>query len=419
MASSSEESPGDAGPLRILMLASEWGSINGGLSTVNRELAINMAKCPGVQVTFFVPQCNEQDKEAARKHKIDLVTAKKVPGMDELIWLCFPPRDMPIDVVVGHGMKLGPQASIIKKSHNCKWCQFVHTAPEELSIHKEYPNAIARGEKKNETEVELCELADFVVTIGPKLYEAFYSYLSSCKNKETVFNFTPGIFSEFSEVVQVLDRGGNFRVLIFGRGDAEDFSLKGLDIAAKAVAELDNIRLIFVGAPSGKEEEIKKRFLQCGIKDKDLTVRGYSPSRERLKKTFCEVDLAVVPSRTEGFGLTGLEALSSGLPILVSRNSGFGQTLRKVPFGTYFVIDSHDIQVWAKAIKNVRDKDRKTRLKEADTLRSLYKEEYKWQQQSEELIGKMVNMIHGMNFCFDAFLDKDYKIIIIFIGLFR
>jgi len=192
-----------------------------------------------------------------------------------------------------------------------------------------------------------------------------------------------------------------------------------LDIAAKAVAELDNIRLIFVGAPSGKEEEIKKRFLQCGIKDKDLTVRGYSPSRERLKKTFCEVDLAMVPSRTEGFGLTGLEALSSGLPILVSRNSGFGQTLRKVPFGTYFVIDSHDIQVWAKAIKNVRDKDRKTRLKEADTLRSLYKEEYKWQQQSEELIGKMVNMIHGMNFCFDAFLDKDYKIIIIFIGLFR
>jgi len=418
MASSSDEPQEHGGPLQVLFLASEWGSSKGGLSTVNRELAINMAKFPEVHVTFFVPQCNDIDNEAACEHKIDLVKATRVPGMDELMWLCSPPADMPIDVVVGHGLKLGPQAQIIRNSHNCKWVQVVHAAPEELSILKEYPNAISSGEKKHETEVELCELADFVVTIGPKLYEAFYSYLCSCKNKEKVFNFTPGIFSEFSEVAQDLERSGKFRVLLFGRGDAEDFSLKGFDIAAKAVAELGDVRLLFVGAQVGKEEEVMERFLKCGIRDEDLTVRAFSPSRERLKKTFCEVDVAVMPSRTEGFGLTGLEALSAGLPVLVSRNSGFGEALSKVPFGSYCVIDSHDAQVWAKAIKDVRDKDRKQRLEEAKKLRTSYEEEYRWNKQSEELIGKMVNVIHGMNDCFHAFLEKGYNVLTVFIGLF-
>ena len=38
-----------------------------------------------------------------------------------------------------------------------------------------------------------------------------------------------------------------------------------------------------------------------------------------------------MPSRTEGFGLTGLEAMSADLPVLVSRNSDFGEPLCSVP----------------------------------------------------------------------------------------
>ena len=110
-----------SGKLRILFLASEWGSSKGGLSTINRELAINIAKHPGMDVTFFVPRCNDEEKKAALGLKIKLVEASRVPGMKELQWLSFPPRDLHIDVVVGHGIKLGPQASGIKGSHECKW----------------------------------------------------------------------------------------------------------------------------------------------------------------------------------------------------------------------------------------------------------------------------------------------------------
>ena len=42
-----------------------------------------------------------------------------------------------------------------------------------------------------------------------------------------------------------------------------------------------------------------------------------------MKDLVYEVYLAIMPSRTEGFGLIALEALSASLPILVSGNSGF------------------------------------------------------------------------------------------------
>ena len=49
-----------------------------------------------------------------------------------------------------------------------------------------------------------------------------------------------------------------------------------------------------------------------------------------------------MPSRTLGFGLTGLEAMSAGVHVLVSRNSDFGEAPSSVAFGSPFVIDSED-----------------------------------------------------------------------------
>ena len=395
--------------LRVTFLASEWGSSKGGLSTVNRELAINVAKDPNVDVTIFVSRCNDEDIKAALTHKIDLVRAERLLGLDELEWLNFPPNDLQIDVVVGHGVKLGHQAQVIRKSHNCKWVQVVHTAPEELGMYKTYSNPVSVNEKKHETEVELCKMADFVVTIGPKLSEAFCAYLRGCKRDQMLFEFTPGILAEFSKVEQVVDERKKFRVLVFGRGDDEDFELKGFDIAAKAVASLDDTHLIFVGAPDGRQDEVKNRLLECGISAQCLTVRSFIQSREKLQSLLCEVDLAVMPSRTEAFGLTGLEALSAGLPILVSGNSGFGEALSKVAFGSLFVIDSDDPAVWAKAIKDVSGKQRRKRLHESELLRMSYQKEYSWEKQSKSLISKMVSMTHGM--CFSHQLSSIIDIV--------
>ena len=71
-----------------------------------------------------------------------------------------------------------------------------------------------------------------------------------------------------------------------------------------------------------------------------------------------------MPSRTEGFGLTALEALSAGLPVLVSRNSGIGKALKKVPYGSNCVVNSEfnnkDPMRWAEAIKAVCQKGKES-----------------------------------------------------------
>ena len=388
--------------MRVTLLASEWSSSKGGLSTINRQLALLLAQHMQVEVTVLVPQfaCSEEERRVARSHNIAIREAERRPGYDSLEWLSFPPRDLAIDIVLGHGGKLGKQAQVIRESHSCKWVQVVHTASEELGMHKNYSKAISKGEEKHRTEVDLCKLANLVVAIGPKLKEAYSAYLGSCKEHQDVIQLTPGIFSEFSVVRKTTNESKKFRVLTFGRGDLEDFSLKGYDIAASAIVELkdSSYLLLFVGAPDGKEEEVANNLLQCGISKDQLVVRKFVQSKERLKELFCEVDLAIMPSRTEGFGLTALEALSAGLPILVSGNSGFGDALRSLPLGKSFVVESADPKEWAKAITAVRLKDRAERLQEIERLRTCYEDTFSWEKQCEALVQKMWGMVHGKTF---------------------
>ena len=233
---------------------------------------------------------------------------------------------------------------------------------------------------------------------GPKLSQTFRSYLCGCNKDGNVFDLTPGVFEEFETVKLVCpsDRQQP-RVLVFGRGDVEDFESKGFDIAGKAIAELPDTRLVFVGAPDGKHEEIANRLIRCGVPASRLRVRGFVQDRESLKRLFQEVDLVVMPSRTEGFGLTGLEAMSASLPVLVSRNSGFGEALRSAAFGSSFVTDSEVPAIWTVAIQNIWSKDRECRLEEAVTLRDSYGRKYNWAKQIKELVGKMISLAHGRN----------------------
>ena len=384
--------------LRVTLLSSEWRSTKGGLSTINRELAIQLAKHPSVEVSVYLPQCSEEDKRVAASHNVHLIKAEERPGYDPVDWLSFLPKDHAVDCVIGHGAILGRQVQGIKRDcSRCKWIQVVHTAPEELGMYKEYEERISKGEKKHQVEVELCKLADQVVAVGPKLAEAFSGYLRPCGKDQDVLNLTPGIFSEFADVKQASQEISSFSVLVFGRGDSEDFQLKGYDIAAQAIAELKDMtyKLVFVGATRGEEEKVAKKLVEQGIDPSQLKVRRFNESREKLADLFCEVDLAVMPSRTEGFGLAALEALSAGLPVLVSGNSGFGDALKKVLFGSHSVVNSENPKDWANAIRLVREKDREMRLDECKALRKKYAKKHNWQDHCNRLIEIMRNISQG------------------------
>ena len=383
--------------LNVTLLSIEWKSIKGGLSTINRELALQLAKNPDVEVSVFLPQCSEEDKKIAASLNVKIIEAEELPGLEPVLWLGSVPEKHAMDCVIGHGVQLGRQIPLIKKQNpHCKWVQVVHTAPEDLGMYKSYEEAISKCEQKHLGEVKLCELADQVVAIGPKLADAFARYLRPSKKDQDVLTLTPSIFHEFLGVEQATEERKTFCVLVFGCGD---FKLKGYDIAVQAVAELKDTsyQLMFVGAPAGKEYEVAERLLQhgTGIPPSQLTLRCFKEGRDQLANLFCEVDLAIMPSRTEGFGLPALEALSAGLPVLVSGNSGLGAALKEVACGSQCVVDSEDPKEWAKKIKAVREKSREVRLEESKLLRNKYLEKFRWQESCGLLLEKMQNLVSG------------------------
>ena len=379
--------------LRITLLSIEWKtSSNGELTTINRELAIQMAKHPNVEVSVFLPQCSEEDKKDADSYNVKLIEAVKLSGFEPVDWLASLPDGHAMDCVLGHGVALGRLIPLIKKNPNyshCKWIQVVHTAPEEIGMYK----SISEGQQMQQTEIELCEMADQVVTIGPKLTDAYENQLGKGK----VFNLMPSILTEFSDVQQASNERRTFCVLVTESGDSEDFDVKGYDIAVKAIANLKDksYQLKFASKQRGKEDELADKLLQCGIGHDQLIICSFDENRETLANLFSEVDIAILPSKTEGFGLSALEAISAGLPVLVSGNTGIAEALREVPIGSQCIVNSEDPAAWASAIKAVHDKKRNVRLEEAKSLRENYLQKFSWEEPCNFLVEKMYNLAFG------------------------
>ena len=394
--------------LNITLLASEWKSSAGGLSTLNRELAIHLAQIQHVKVSILVPEgaCDDEDKIEAEHFGISILDAKECIDVEPLLWLSNPPQDHKIDVIVGHSVKVGRTVQLIKgqaQFQNCKWVHVVHTAPEHLSKHKGYGRRISRGGKKHRNEVDLCKRADLVVPVGPKLREAYHAYLQFCKKDEDFFELTPGLFDrEFGVLNQrAKNERDNFIVLLCGRGDEEDFEVKGYNIAVKAFADRrlkgKCCSLLFVGSPKDEEDKVSKRLLKTGVApmdEKQLTVRKFVNSREEMKELFCEVDMVIMPSKSEGFGLVALEALSAGLPILVGSNSGFARAIKDIPLGSYSIVNSVDPAKWAEAIQGVRDRHRVI-LQENKILKEHYNKMYCWKTQCKKLVDRLWKMVYG------------------------
>ena len=365
--------------------------------SVNEQFLLELAQNPQVRVTGFVPKHTPKQKDHARDLNIELVDAKEITGFPAVELLAYPPDDLDIDILIIHsyGRDLGRQAQIIKDKKKCQWVNVVHTVSEDLEkfLDKKSADPAANDQiTEHELQTILCEKSDLVIAIGPKVTEAYRSALLFSGKDESVITLNPGIFEEFLvERRKIKGSGKIFRVLL--SASSKYFLVKGCDIATKAINLLkdSSYHLIFVRQPKDNEDQLKKAFLDLGINQHQLTFRS-SGSKDFWPRLLCEVDLVIKPSRTEGFGISGLRAISADLPVLVSGNCGLGMVLMKLPSGAQHVINSDDPQAWADAIKNVRAKAMQVRREESEQLRKDYMQQFNWKMQCDEIVKKMFSM---------------------------
>ena len=385
-------------PIKITILANEFDGFS---SFFPRELAKQLAKFTetGVEISLLVPE-NEQiydwEKRSLEENGVTIVKAKRRPGFpDPIDWLCYPPEKLKSGIVIGIGAQLGKIAQHWKERYQCK---NIYIDQDNEWLRKRY-HVVETYEDLEDYRKELISTAaNIPVAIGPKTTDDLSASLRS--EGKQVFNLTPGIISEFSNLSHAINDGRNYRVLLLGGDNPDNFFKDGLKTAADAVAELKNnsYHLIYVGAGKGTEQQFKDLFHKCGVSKSQLRIRSLPKTDDEWKKLFLEVDLAIMPSGDKEFGLEALLALSAGLPVLVHGESGFGEALRDVTFGTSAIVDSDDANEWASRIKKIRETDRKTRLKQAADLRSNYDEKYNWEKQLKPLVAMMFMMVSGMIF---------------------
>ncbi len=106
---------------------------------------------------------------------------------------------------------------------------------------------------------------------------------------------------------------------------------------AKRVLEYAPDTLFVISGTGDMEHQIIRLASDLGLGDKIIFagfVRG-----DELLKLYRAADLYVMPSVSEPFGLTALEALANGTPILVSKQSGVSEVLTHVLKSDFWDID--------------------------------------------------------------------------------
>ena len=384
--------------VNVTILAIEW---NGILGFLIKELAEQLARLgpTGVKISVLVPESAQIDLSLEiwflEKYGVTIVKAKRRLGfLNPIDWLYYPPEDLKTDIVIGIGEQLGKIAQHWKERYQCKNI-YIDLGNELLFSSFEIVETFQKLEVNRK---ELSIAASIPVAIGPRTTDDLSASLRS--EGKQASNLTPGIISIFSNLNPATNDGRKCRVLLVGGDNPDNFLKDGLKTAADAVAKLKNnsYHLIYVGAGKGTEQQFKDLFHECGVSNSQLRIRNLPKTEDEWKKLFCEVDLAIMPSSDKEFGLEALLALSAGLPVLVHGESGFGEALRDVTFGTSAIVDSDDAGEWASRIKTVRETDRKSRLKQAATLRSNYDEKYSWVKQLTPLVAMMIKMVSGMIF---------------------
>ena len=121
-----------------------------------------------------------------------------------------------------------------------------------------------------------------------------------------------------------LKRTGQKAVLFLGRITIQkgaDYFLK----AAKKVLEKNQNVFFIVSGTGDMERQIIEETAAMGISDKVLFT-GFIKNEDKVE-IYKMADLYVLPSISEPFGLTPLEALNCGTPVLISRQSGVSEVL--------------------------------------------------------------------------------------------
>ncbi|APC39660.1 glycosyltransferase family 4 protein [Clostridium estertheticum] len=318
-----------------IFIADGWGPKYGGINTVNynfcRALAISVLSQGEPHVICMTCQVNRDEIAKAEVLGIKLISMTE-PDLENAKVLCDELIRQGIvegeDIVwIGHDVKTGEIALQCKKIRDGKFVLFHHMNYEEYYALKAPYNSEEYNIKIKE-QVELCNKADKVIAVGPKLYKSAISKTEEGK----VHMIIPGL----EDINEGRHAENKHKAITFGRVEKGNDIIKQITLAVCAYAKvykerrtelfdtLGHIQVIGYDEKPTEEQINELRELGNKYGESAFTVTGmkYQENREELFNLLRNSGFCMMLSLTEGFGLVGLEAISAGLPLICTKKSG-------------------------------------------------------------------------------------------------
>jgi glycosyltransferase involved in cell wall biosynthesis len=136
-------------------------------------------------------------------------------------------------------------------------------------------------------------------------------------------------------------------VLFFGRLTNQKGPYFFLKTAKEVLDKRNNVTFVVAGQGE-KLPELIKQSLELNIADHVLFT-GYL-SEEEVNYAYSMADVYVMPSVAEPYGITALEAIASGTPVILSKNSGVAEEIKHC-----FKVDFWDTHETANKILGILD----------------------------------------------------------------
>ncbi len=342
---------------RLVALTGAWGTRNGGINAFNTGLmkALGRVKGDGLEIVCPVQEAHESERKAVlAEHKVNLIstglamddsgesalqTLERLLGnvagsFNDTVWL-------------GHDDKTGPVAIALRDRLGGKAILINHMNHGAYQGFKK-GNSLAAHEKEA-IQRELFTKADFCFAVGPRLKNELMQLLSTTHGAPEVAMLIPGLETPEDYGVKWLEKPppyfGGFAA---GRLGRDDDRIKQGRLAFRAFATtVENARktsqiarlnksprMCLMGAEAGQESELRNAMQDWAGAQLQVKILPFSENRQEYFRELSGSSFAMMLSWHEGFGLTGWEALSARVPLILGRNSGLWEFLHEEMNGT-------------------------------------------------------------------------------------
>lgn len=388
----------------VVFLATAWGTKHGGINAFNANLARAMAQETEHPVVCFV--CGLQ-APAEREGVILLpspgdgdgpLDPQYAPSITKTLREKFPRTQTPC--WIGHDRITGALALACNKDLPGRSVVIQHMDHGSYEVLKDGNGEAAL--RKEEEQVNLIRAADVPCGVGPKLARLARSRVDPNKN-----HLVPELIPGLAEI-DLARQPATFSAITFGRFDTKSEPVKQCRLAvagfARAIAIQENIlgqdpKITVVGVDHNSDlvRELDKLSYKIAKRKIVINASPYIEDQENfLFDLLSRQSVAIMPSFHEGFGLVGWEAISAGVPLILSKNSGLYQLLddkdlENCVFGvdirggaTPDDLNPADIDAVARQIIDVAIQKEKSRRR-AESLRRELRSRFSWKSTAIQL----------------------------------